>query len=97
MKQWWVWTSLAEVFRRRRQWKLFAHLLFRTYHFGVNNEWWVSWPSRFGLPINQRFRPSRLKESFLGIVLRSHLGFISLQSAEQLFPRKIFGGVDKKS
>jgi len=31
-------------------WKLGVHLLFHTYRFGVNNEWWSLWDSMFGLP-----------------------------------------------
>lgn len=31
-------------------WKIFAHLLFRTKRFGVNNERWSKFDSLFGLP-----------------------------------------------
>lgn len=31
-----------------KNWKIGVHLLFRTKHFGVNNEWWVKWDSLFG-------------------------------------------------
>lgn len=36
-------------------WKLLVHLLFRTYHFGTNNEWWSEHRSLFGLPLAKRF------------------------------------------
>ena len=29
----------------KSQWKLGFHLIFRTKHFGVNNEWWSHYPS----------------------------------------------------
>jgi len=32
-------------------WKLAMHLLFRTRHIGVNNEWWSIRPSIWGLPV----------------------------------------------
>jgi hypothetical protein len=34
----------------RLNWKLGAHLIFRTKRFGVNNEWWSSFDSIFGWP-----------------------------------------------
>jgi hypothetical protein len=37
-------------------WKLIVHLLLRTYRFGVNNHWWCSYRSIFGLPWHRRFR-----------------------------------------
>ena len=41
--------------RLLNNWKLIIHLLFRTYRFGVNNEWRSSFDSIFGLPIRKRF------------------------------------------
>ena len=32
-------------------WKLCIHLLLKTRRFGVNNEWWSSFPSCFGDPL----------------------------------------------
>lgn len=32
-------------------WKVGVHLLFRTRHFGVNNEWWSKGRSVMGLPL----------------------------------------------
>ena len=35
----------------QKNWKLCVHLLLGTRHFGVNNQWWSSFPSFcFGLP-----------------------------------------------
>lgn len=31
-----------------KHWKLGVHFLFRTYRFGVNNEWWSDFNSLFG-------------------------------------------------
>lgn len=36
-------------------WKMVIHLLFQTYHFGVNNEWWSRHRSVFGAPWRERF------------------------------------------
>ncbi|MBN8215401.1 MAG: hypothetical protein J0L75_02115 [Spirochaetes bacterium] len=34
-----------------KHWKLGAHLVLATRHFGVNNRWWTPWPSPWGLPL----------------------------------------------
>lgn len=77
------------VIKRRHQWKLFLHLIFRTYHFGVNNDWWVSeWNSDFGLPIYKRF--FYIRESLNGIARRCgpSVGFIEANDARKLFPHR---------
>lgn len=33
-----------------KYWKLAIHLVFKTQHFGVNNNWWMSQPSSIGWP-----------------------------------------------
>ncbi len=38
-----------------QNWKLVIHLLFRTYHFGVNNRWWSDFDSMFGLSLRKRW------------------------------------------
>jgi len=38
-----------------KNWKLIIHLIFRTYKFGVNNNWWCEHHSIFGLPWYKRF------------------------------------------
>jgi hypothetical protein len=36
-------------------WKMIIHVIFKTYHFGVNNEWWSKFPSIFGAPLYKRW------------------------------------------
>jgi len=54
----------------KQNWKLGIHLLFRTYHFGVNNQWWWYHESMFGIPMYKRFLPSQLKKTWFGIKIR---------------------------
>lgn len=63
-------------------WKLCVHLLLGTQHFGVNNEWWSSFPStNFGLPgwrillnivtirpLIHRYRAARFRATQLGFL-----------------------------
>ena len=53
-----------------QNWKLFIHLLFRTYHFGVNNEWWSNISSIFGVPVKQRFKYNQIKTNIVMIKIR---------------------------
>jgi len=53
-----------------QNWKLFIHLLFRTYHFGVNNEWYSQVESIFGLPIKQRFKYNQIKQNIVMMKIR---------------------------
>ena len=66
-------------------WKLGIHLLFRTYRFGVNNEWWVLFDSIFGLPIYQRWH---LIKRYKEMRFRSQIGFISEKNFKMLFSNK---------
>ena len=62
---------------------MIIHLLFRTYYFGVNNQWWVEWPSIFGLPWRQRWH---LIREYKAMRFRAyHCYFV--QYPEKLFPR----------
>ena len=65
-------------------WKLIIHLLFRTYYFGVNNEWWCSFRSIFGLPIWKR---GHLLKEFKLIRFRAQIGFIPTDMFRELFPK----------
>jgi len=67
-------------------WKLITHLLFGTYHFGVNNEWWCpSYRSMFGLPWYKRWHLiNRYKE----MKFRAIIGFVSEITYTELFKRR---------
>ena len=64
-------------------WKLIIHLLFRTYHFGVDNQWDSQVSSIFGKPVNQRYN---LLRNYREMRTRAFLGFIPLNTAIKLFP-----------
>ena len=34
----------------KKHWKLALHLIFKTKRFGVNNKWWETFDSQWGLP-----------------------------------------------
>ena len=75
-------------------WKLGVHLLFRTYPFGVNNEWWCYYPSMFGLPFRKRWH---LIRQFKGMRFRAEIGFVSKETFIKLFPnqaKKHYGSDD---
>ena len=67
-----------------KNWKLVCHLLFRTYHFGVNNLSWEPHRSIFGLPF-YKIIPSLLL-NYKMMRIRAFIGFIPLNDAIQLFP-----------
>ena len=69
-----------------KYWKIGVHLIFRTYHFGVNNKWWEKFPSKFGLPIRQRFSIKQLKENYILLDIRaSACGWMSIEEYETVF------------
>ena len=66
-----------------KHWKLGVHLLFRTYKFGVNNQWWSSFESFFGLPLQRRFH---LIKQYKGMKFRAgKLHFLSDESYKLAF------------
>lgn len=66
-------------------WKLFTHVLFRTYRFGVNNEWWSRYDSLFGLPYSKRWH---LVENYRMARFRSvACHFIGPEEQLLMFPR----------
>jgi hypothetical protein len=66
-----------------KNWKLGIHLLFRTYHFGVNNEWWVKYRSIFGLPFYKRLN---IIKHYKEMRFRAEIGFVSKETFKRLFP-----------
>lgn len=57
-------------------WRLVIHLLFSTYHFGVNNQTWAAFPSMFGRPIIIRFNPFQIIENYGMMKFRMKIGFL---------------------
>lgn len=66
-----------------QNWKLGIHLLFRTYRFGVNNDWWSPYDSMFGLPFRKRFH---LIKHYREMRFRAEIGFVSKDTFNKLFP-----------
>jgi hypothetical protein len=71
----------------KSNWKEVIHLLFGTYRFGVNNDRWSSHDSMWGVPWNERFKPSKLKQRYQMMKIRACAGlFIPSDEAKKLFP-----------
>ena len=60
----------------KESWKLVIHLLFSTYHFGVNNDTWVRWRSMFGRPILTRFWLPTIISNYRLMKFRMNIGFL---------------------
>jgi len=67
-----------------KYWKLLTHLLFGTYHLGVNNFWWSRYPSVFGR--SNKWNIMRLFLSAKMMRARCFMGFIPLDDAARIFP-----------
>lgn len=65
-------------------WKLVIHLLFRTYHFGVNNNWWNDGRAFFGLPIC-KFERWHIVNNYRRMRFRAQIGFVSYKTYKKLF------------
>jgi hypothetical protein len=66
-------------------WKLLVHILFTTKRFGVNNKWWSSFDSLFGIPWYKR-TPLRLIWNYKMAKFRAtKCHFISKETEIMLF------------
>lgn len=54
-----------------QNWKLIVHLLFSTYRFGVNNEWWSTYDSMFGRPLLERIMLFTICDNYLMMRFRA--------------------------
>ena len=71
-----------------KNWKLMVHLLFRTYRFGVNNNWKSDFDSMFGLPIRKRFSIFQLIQNYKCARFRAcECYFITEENAKLLFSK----------
>jgi len=77
-----------------KNWKIGIHLLFRTKRFGVNNDWWVSFDSIFGVPTRKiiydiiRIRPIIFNYKCLKY-RAGQLGFMEPKNYKLIFGEKI--------
>ena len=55
----------------KKNWKLIIHLLLGTYYFGVNNQWWVDFPSMFGKPWYLKINPFQIRRNYKGMEFRA--------------------------
>ena len=70
-----------------QNWKLITHLLLGTYRFGVNNHWWNSYDSLFGIPWYKR-TPHRMLTNYRGMKFRAlKCYFITSETANKIWPK----------
>lgn len=72
----------------KQNWKLVIHLLFGTYRFGVDNSKWSSFDSMFGVPLRERFIPSKILQRYRMMKVRASCGFIPKEDFKKMFGRK---------
>ena len=65
---------------------MIVHLLFNTYRFGVNNQWWCTFDSMFGKPWKDRVKPKQWLQSYRGMKFRA-IGCYFVAKPWKLFPR----------
>ncbi|MEA1967378.1 MAG: hypothetical protein U9N77_04070 [Thermodesulfobacteriota bacterium] len=65
-------------------WKMIFHLLFKTSHFGVNNQFWYSHNSLFGAKGLKGF--TEILKNYKMMKIRAFSGFIPLNDAIEIFP-----------
>jgi hypothetical protein len=72
----------------KENWKQCVHILLRTSHFGVNNEWWLSFPSLFGWLlwkiIWSLITICPMIRNYREIKIRASLGLIHPHTAEKI-------------
>jgi len=86
-------TRLAFI---RQYWKLAIHLVLKTKHFGVNNEWWSAHASPIGWNTSQLFwgivTIMPIWRNYQSMKVRSCLGWIPGNDADALgFSQEILG------
>ena len=70
----------------RENWKQMIHLILGTYRFGVNNEWWSTFDSLFGIPLYNR-TPRRMIQNYRMARFRAiNCFFVTTETAWKLFP-----------
>ena len=69
----------------KENWKLIIHLLFTTKRFGVNNQWWSTFDSIFGIPWYER-TPRRILLNYQMAKFRAVACYaVTQKTAEMLF------------
>lgn len=64
---------------------MIIHVMFCTYHFGVNNKWWWEHRSIFGKPWHKRF--NLIINYEMARFRACHVYFVDEETANMLFPR----------
>lgn len=80
----------------RKYWKLAIHLILKTKHFGVNNDWWSIHPSPVGWNCGQKLwgivTLMPIWRNYQSMKVRSCLGWIPGDDADALgFSQEILG------
>lgn len=70
-------------------WRLAIHLIFKTQHFGVNNQWWSHHPSAIGWTWMQRLigvvTVMPILRNYQSLKVRSRIGWMTEEEASALF------------
>lgn len=80
----------------KQYWKLAIHLICKTKHFGVNNEWWSKHPSPVGWSCRKRLwgmlTVMPIVRNYQSLKVRSCLGWIPGNDADALgYSQEILG------
>jgi hypothetical protein len=81
----------------RQYWKLAIHLILKTKHFGVNNDWWAAHASPIGWSCGQKLwgivTVMPIWRNYQSMKVRSCLGWLPSNDADALgFSQDILGG-----
>lgn len=80
----------------RQYWRLSVHLIFKTKHFGVNNEWWSVHPAPIGWSCAERvwgmLTIMPIWRNYQSMKVRSCLGWLPKADCDALgFSKEILG------
>lgn len=71
-----------------KYWRLAIHLMFKTQHFGVNNQWWARHPSAIGWSCRQRvwgiLTIMPIVRNYQSMKVRSCIGWLPQSECEAL-------------
>ncbi len=73
-----------------KNWRFIIHILFKTRHFGVNNQWWSADASALSWSYANRFIGIvciiPIIRNYQAAKYRAHTGWIPKHTAKQYFP-----------
>ncbi|WP_245534979.1 hypothetical protein [Thiomicrospira cyclica] len=77
------------MLNKLQYWRLAVHLIFKTQHFGVNNQWWSRYPSAIGWTWSQRMigvlTIMPIVRNYQSLKVRSRIGWMPDAEATALF------------